>query len=85
MDKSKFVAEYLSYDLLSQSDSFDVNRTANLFDRQLCLLVDKYCPLKAKCVSSRTSSSRHWYTEDLRLLKRRKRKLEREWVKCKCY
>ena len=83
-DKTKFIQDLLSHDLQSSTESLNADKTVDEVYHCLTNLLDKQCPLIEKTVKQRSSLSRHWYTHDLRILKRRKRQLERKWKKCPC-
>ena len=84
-DKEKFVNDLMSHDLLSFKDSLNASQFTDLVCERLLLSMDEQCPLLEKTVKQRSSISRYWFTDDLKILKRRKRQLEREWKKCKCF
>ena len=83
-DKTQFIESLLSYDLPSVTESLDVDKTVDEVCHRLSTLLDNQCPLIETTVKQRSPLSRHWYTDDLRILKRQKRKLERTWKKCPC-
>ena len=73
-------------DILASSITQDVNSedVANsdtlvtLYNDTLCSLLDKYAPVQSRNITLRPHPS--WYTDQLRQLKREKRRLERKYL-----
>ena len=84
-DKSQFIQSFLSYDILSATDLLDTDKTVEEVHYLLSTLLNNQCPSVEKTVKQRSSLSRHWFTENLKTLKRSKRQHERKWKKCKCF
>ena len=59
--------------------SVDANRMVQSYHAVLTEIMDKHCPIKKKTFKPRRSSV--WYTNDLRELKRKRRRLERQLKK----
>ena len=80
----KIDMEHLKADIL-KSDIHDINANisttdkAERYDRTLRRLLDRHAPLLNKTIKIKNSSP--WYNNELRTLKREKRKLERAWRK----
>ena len=80
IDLESFKADIMKSDLLGQITEFsDADDLVDAYKTEMSDLIDKYAPLRTKCITLRPSCP--WYTEDLHNAKHLKRKLERKWQK----
>ena len=64
---------------LSQMDNMSATEMAELYDRTLSALLDVHAPLISKTIKIKQNSP--WYNNELRAMKRKKRKYERRWIR----
>ena len=61
------------------SDTDTIDRLVEIYNSNLLTVLDTHAPLTCKTLTSRPKS--HWYSDDLREVKREVRKFERRYIK----
>ena len=84
-DKQMFTQNLSNLNLLANIELMGVCDMVIEFNENLSTALNMQCPPQVKTVKKRGTLARHWYTDDLRNMKRQKRQCERAWLKCKCF
>ena len=72
---------WLEKELLNPSEDISLEDLVHLYDDTLQKLADEFCPIIQKTVQSRPNQK--WFNDELRDLKREKRRAGRQWKKCR--
>ena len=76
---NSFKDDILSSELYSRTTWQDINELANCYDNTLMLILEKHVPLKSKTMVIRPKIP--WFSDNLKKLKRKRRKLERKMLR----
>ena len=77
LDRDVFIQDIKNSALFKNESTDKVSELAICYDNALRSLLDKHAPLKKRIVTVRPSSP--WYSDDIRLAKAKRRRLERQW------
>ena len=69
----------LEAELQSISQFDDANDRVEFFNKAICVVLDRYCPVTVRMRKDRPCAP--WYDDNIHLLKSRKRRSERKWRK----
>ena len=84
-NKEIFLQDFSTFDIISATGSLNVSDTVVKVHTTLSCILEKQCPSVTKTVRMRDPLCRRWFNDSLRSLKRKKRRQERAWLKCKCF
>ena len=80
LDEDAFLADLNGCNLVNQLQQFsDIDRMVDVFITSTVSVLDHHAPILKKTFPDRPSNS--WYTTALKLQKKEKRRLERQWIK----
>ena len=77
IDKTAFCQYMLKSSLLTNTNPLTISELVDLYNKELCALLEQHAPLKKKIVTLRPISP--WYSEEIRKEKSKRRKLECRW------
>ena len=63
--------------MLHSNPSSDIGKLTEEYNLVLTSILDKHAPAKERTITLKTESP--WYTEEIRIAKRERRKAERRW------
>ena len=70
---------FIEAELQSISQFDDANDRVEFFNKAICVVLDRYCPVTVRMRKDRPCAP--WYDDNIHLLKSRKRRSERKWKK----
>ena len=81
IDMDKFKSDLCNSRLYCPTEILNIDEAVEIYNSTLTNILDLHCPLEHKTVRPRPLQK--WFTDQLRTLKRDKRKAERRWQKSK--
>jgi len=81
VDIDKFIQDITNTNLMNNTDSYDVTTLVDEYNNTLSTILNRHAPCKKRVLTIRAAAP--WYSHEIKLAKRKRRKLERQWRKTK--